>query len=444
MHGTAAGEAGSGGGAARRRVLYLVHSSAPGGALLSLRYLLEQIDRARYEPVVACIHPVPGVIEGFRALGVETVHARGISIYAHTTGEWHPLTSPVAVRRELSQWAGFRAAARATEALVRQLRPDLVHLNSVGFAPSALGARRAGAKVVWHVRESVVPGHFGVRRRMVSRWLRRWAHRVIFISEDDRRAAGARDYGVVIPNFVDHRRFDRALSGAAVRAELGIAPGAPVALFVGGIASIKGGRVFLRAMKLARRRVPGLVGVVAGGEGPWSRSVAARVARAVLPLVGSGTERQKFLRDYRGAEGFVHLLPFRGDPERLLAASDLMVVPHVAPHFARAVIEAGAMARPVVGSRIGGVEELVDHGVTGLLVPPRDPATLADAIVHLLADPAIAARMGEAGYRASLERFGAARNVARVLEIYDELLGSADPGASGAGRNTPGIPFPDR
>lgn len=409
-----------------RRVLYVAHSLWPGGAMLSLRYLVEALDRTRWEPVVACIHPVPAVMDAFRAAGAETLHAPGISVLPHTTGGWHPLTNPLGVMRAARTLRSFGPSARATAELVRRVRPDLVHLNSLTLAPSAAGARAAGAPVVWHVRESVHPGHLGVRRRWLRRAVRRWAHAAVFISEDDRRRLLGEDdpLGVVVPNWVDPGRFHRGLDGTPVRAELGIPPDAPVVLYFGGVGRLKGGHVLLPALRRARRAVPGLHAVIAGAVTPWDTRLPARVARAVLPLLGTGTERQRFLRDHRdgGMEGWAHLLPFRPDPERLLATADLVVFPSTGPHFARPVIEAGAMGRPVVASRLGGVEEAVEDGVTGFLVPPGDPEALGDAIARVLGDPAGARRMGEGGYAASREKHAPGPALERLMAVYEAVL----------------------
>ncbi|HEX2210724.1 MAG TPA: glycosyltransferase family 4 protein [Longimicrobium sp.] len=408
----------------RRRILYVAHSAFPGGAVLSLRYLLEALDRGRYEPVVACIHPVPEVMDAFGAAGAEVLHAPGISAFPHTTGGWDPLTSPFGALRAARAVRGFRPSARATAELVRRVRPDVVHLNSLVLAPSAAGAKAAGARVVWHVRESVHPGHAGVRRRWLGRAVRRWADEAVFISEDGRRRLTGGGFGVVIPNFVDHVRFDRSLDGSGVRAELGIPADAPLVLYLGGVSAIKGAHVLLSALSRARRSIPGLHALIAGAEVPWSRTLAARTARAVLPLLGTGTERQRFLRAYQegGMEDWVSLLPFRDHPERLFAAADLIVFPSTQPHFARPVIEAGAMAKPVVASRLGGVEELVDDGRTGLLVPPGDAAALADAITRVLGSPDLARRMGEAGYAASLEKYARQPIMERLMAVYDDVL----------------------
>jgi starch synthase len=228
----------------------------------------------------------------------------------------------------------------------------------------------------------------------------------------------------VIPNFADHRRFDRTLDGSGVRAELGVPPEAPLVLYFGGVSALKGGHVLLPALLRARREVPGLHALVAGAEAPWSRSPVARAARAVLPLLGTGTERQRFLRAYHdgGMEHWVRLLPFRPDPERLIAAAGVVVFPSTRPHFARPVIEAGAMATPVVASRLGGVEELVEEGRTGLLVPPGDAQSLGAAIARVLRDPELARRMGEAGYARSLREYARGPALEHLLAVYDAVL----------------------
>lgn len=410
----------------RRRILFIDHSAGTGGALVSLASLVRSLDRARYEPVVACIHDAPAGLEAFRAAGAEVLHAPGISIFPHTTGGWDPLHTPAGALRAARAAAAFAPSARATEALVRRVGADLVHLNSLVLAPSAAGARRAGARVVWQVRESVHPGDAGVRRRLLGRMLARWAHEAVFISQDDRRRLTGGRFGVVIPNFVDERRFHAGVDGAGVRAELGIPADAPLVLFMGGVSSIKGAHVLLPALALARRRVPGLHAIVAGAERAWSRAPAARAARAVLPLLGSGTERQRFLRAYREGEmeGWTRLLPVRPDPERLMAAADLVVFPSTVPHFARPVIEAAAMSRPVVASRIGGVEELVEDGRTGLLVGPGDAAALADGIARVLLDPAMARSMGDAAYAVYLRRFAREPIMRQMMEVYERVLGS--------------------
>jgi glycosyltransferase involved in cell wall biosynthesis len=116
----------------------------------------------------------------------------------------------------------------------------------------------------------------------------------------------------------------------------------------------------------------------------------------------------------------------RTDVPQLLAACDVLVFPSVEPHFARPIIEAGAMGKPVVASRLGGPLELVAEGETGLLVPREDPQALAEALIEVLRDPERAAALGEAGYQQAREHFNADKNAQATFALYDQLLG---PGA---------------
>jgi glycosyltransferase involved in cell wall biosynthesis len=318
----------------------------------------------------------------------------------------------------------FLPSIQATMELIQFVEPDIVHLNSLVLVPSALGAKLAGVKLVWHIRESVHPGHFGLRRRLLRSLVTRLADEIVFICDQNKQQLMVKRKGVVVNNIVDFTRFDRHLNGLVVREELGLDPSAKVILFLGGMSHIKGAPVFLAALPQVKQQVPELEVIIAAALGPQSNKVVARIARTVLPLVGSGTPRQQFdaLLDTGHIRSYAHLLPFSRDPERLMAAADVVVSPFTEPHFGMPVVEAGAMAKPVVASRIGGLEESVVDGQTGLLVSPNDPSALADAIVCVLKDEVLAHLLGEAGYHRAFVQHNADVHVLKIQMIYDRLL----------------------
>jgi glycosyltransferase involved in cell wall biosynthesis len=105
--------------------------------------------------------------------------------------------------------------------------------------------------------------------------------------------------------------------------------------------------------------------------------------------------------------------------------SDVFVFPSlVAEGLPMALLEALALSKPVVATDVGGVPEIVEDGKTGLVVPPRDAAALAEGIVRVLSDPVLARRLGEAGRETVLARFPARTMVQRTEELYFGLLGS--------------------
>jgi glycosyltransferase involved in cell wall biosynthesis len=112
---------------------------------------------------------------------------------------------------------------------------------------------------------------------------------------------------------------------------------------------------------------------------------------------------------------------FEADLPGALAALDVVAVPSWNEAFSLVTAEAMAAGRAVVASRAGALEELVSHEETGLLVPPRDPRALADALLRLAADPALAERLGREARR-SATRFAREPRVAEVLALYERVL----------------------
>ncbi len=123
----------------------------------------------------------------------------------------------------------------------------------------------------------------------------------------------------------------------------------------------------------------------------------------------------------RGGER-VHLLGVRSDIPDLLHASDLFALASDYEGLPVAVIEAMAAGLPVVATAVGGVPELVEHGITGLLTPPRDGPALARALATLAADPSLRTAMGERGAERA-RGFGAARMIESYAVLFEEIAG---------------------
>jgi len=164
---------------------------------------------------------------------------------------------------------------------------------------------------------------------------------------------------------------------------------------------VKGVADFVDAAALVAREIPSARFVVAG-DGSEAESLAARRTPALA-------DRLAFMG---------HL----DHVEPLVAALDVLALPSLSEALGLVLLEAGALGVPVVATAIGGVPEVVDDGVTGILVSPGQPPALAEAVTQLLRDPARARAMGAAG-RARVEReFTLERTVTRHLAVYEGLL----------------------
>lgn len=264
--------------------------------------------------------------------------------------------------------------------------PNLVHVS----APDILGHRA----VSW-ARQHDIPVLASLHTRFetylryyhlsfAEPWLERLLTR--FYNRVDRvmvpGASMARllhEWGVVTPvgiwsRGIDHARFSPARRDLAWRRSLGIADGEAAIGFLGRLVKEKGLDIFAEvARELARREVPHKLLVI--GEGPARDWFAAQTPGAVFAGFQSGD-----------------------DLGRAVAAMDVFFNPSVTETFGNVTLEAMAAGVPVVAARATGAVDLIEDGVTGFLVPPRDVTAYADAIERIARDPQLRRRLGEAGH----------------------------------------------
>jgi glycosyltransferase involved in cell wall biosynthesis len=217
-------------------------------------------------------------------------------------------------------------------------------------------------------------------------------------------------------------RLDVGDHAHAVRAELGIPPKCPVLMSVGSVQRPKGHWLLLDAF-LRLPSTAHLVLVTGGVTPDYALSPRGRVKHALgMPL----DNLDAWLRDARrlGVLDRIHVTGFRTDVARLLAAADVLVFPSIEPEgFGRPIIEAMALARPVVATDVGPSAELLGPDAGRLVAP--DAASLAGAVADLLVSPEARTRLGKAG-RARVERcFTLERQVLEMSTIYRKALLSA-------------------
>lgn len=351
------------------RVLYLQPAASFGGAERQATYVIEKLPHHGVEvlPIVGPGHEIAQLLAG-----------RGIDFLFDAD-----LPADEKAPRSLGRRAAlYGAYVRAFFRLLRHLErhPAVQDCHLVYAArPFAwvLGTwlgRRLGIPVVWragtqfeHWLQPAVLGAFARRRAPKA---------VVYTSEAVRRALAPRipAPGFVLHNGVDMTRFSSAVSTADLRTELGIPPDAPVIALVARIAPEKGLDLLLAVAGLLRARLPGVRLLVAGDSG-W-RDDFARACRLA------------------GLDDAVHLLGFVGQVERVYATADIVVSTSLAEGCPNAVLEAMAMGRPVVATRVGGTAEVLCHERDGVLVPPADAQALAQAVVSLWSSPASRANMG--------------------------------------------------
>ncbi|MBI5236466.1 MAG: glycosyltransferase [Deltaproteobacteria bacterium] len=286
--------------------------------------------------------------------------------------------------------------------LIKQERVDVVstHSGDDSLLLAVAGRLSSSRPIIVRTRHLALP----ITSKMSYSLL---PHIVVTVSDAVRRylvdEKGINANRVVsIPTGVDLKIFDPDSAPGTLRQELGLDSEIPIVGTVAILRKKKGHHVLLEAIPMALESFPSAVFVFAG-DGPQRSNIEERIKS-----LGLGKS--------------VKLLGLRKDVPAVLSSIDLFVLPTLQEALGTSILEAAAMKKAVIASNVGGVGEAVIDGVTGLLVPPEDAASLAGAIINLLKDREKTAQMGEAG-RAMVERSFSMDAMARgMFELYNGLL----------------------
>lgn len=396
------------------RVAFLSASGQVGGAERALLDLVASLREAEPEWELHVVAAGEGsLVRHAMALGA-VVHPLPFPRGLGRAGDAGGRSAALLARLVLAGPAGA-LWLRRLRALLRRLRPDVVHSNGLKMHVAGALALPPGARLVWHVHD--YPG----ARPLMARALRRLAPRAAAaiavsrsVAGDLRRVCGPGLDVRVVHNAVDLARFTPGGERAPLHALAGMPAPPPGSVSIGLVATMglwKGHDVFLRALA---RLPPGLParGYVVGGR------IYATAGSEVDPHALRRLAAELGVAERVGFTGFVD------DAAAAMRALDVVVHASTQPEpFGLVIAEAMACARPVVVSAAGGAGEIVRDGVDALAVPPGDVGALADALRRLAEDGALRARLGAAG-RARAERgFDRARLAREVAPLYRALAG---------------------
>jgi glycosyltransferase involved in cell wall biosynthesis len=375
------------------RVVELLATGTNGGAQEHVFGLLTRIDAARYE-----VH----VISLSSGSAVRKLQRHGI---------------PVTVIDDPDD----AIATGAVAALLGDLRPEVIHNHM--YRAELVGTRAAIALgEIGRPRPFVVSTVHSSRVRSEDdraelRILTPRMDRLIAVSRSivDKLHHEGRDTAPIqlIHNGVDLQRYDHQGPCCTLREEYGLPAEGPIVGVVARLEPEKGHPTLLEAWPL----------------------VLAAVPDATLLVVGEGSRREALeaMSHELGIAGRVVFTGRRDDVPAVTAALDVAVLPSYREALGLTILEAMALSRPVVASNVGGIPEMIEDGVTGLLVPPRDAESLATAIVRLLRDHPLADMLARAGHDLVHERFCIELMVDAVERIYDEGARSLRPSEVAAG-----------
>ncbi len=297
-------------------------------------------------------------------------------------------------------WRTFGKVDPATVArlvaLIKATRADVIHTHlSTASLLGALAAKIAGVPSVAHVHGLNVASAYKYSTAMIA---------VSDAVKDHLCSQGIPpDRIKVIHNGVDLGAFD-GIDPSAAKREIGCNSAAPVVGVFGRLSAEKGQALAVQAMALIARKHP----------------------TAMLLVVGKGKDRAALERTASelNIADRVRFAGFSDDVPRFMSACDIVISPSLKEGLGLVAIEAMALAKPVVASAVGGLNETVVHGETGFLIPPNDPDALARSVNRFIEDKPLAERMGALGRKRAEEQFDTRKQVSLLLDAIRETVGN--------------------
>lgn len=386
------------------RILAVSSSAGLLGAARSFELLIQNIDRTAWNPLVICPSRGPLVDQLAEAHIPVTVLAKDPDITdACLEGPPFRLSPRLPVR--MAHRVKYIADLMG---IVREKHIELVYLNTIKNASSAMAAKLMRKPVVWHIRETA--WDFSGVRKLRLYTLQLIADRVIVVSQYNRQLMMGlgipSEKLVTIYNGVDLNRFTVMQQRDPVLAnDLGIAPDEIVVGMIGVWSRYKGAMQFLQAARQLAVENSRLKFIMVGGE--------------IESDVEYGVAVKNALREF-GTK--VNAVGNQRDVRPYLGMMDIFVMPSLAESFTRVNLEAMAMGKPVVATAVGGTPEAIVDGDTGFLIPPNDPAAIADRVQILLENPHLIKQMGQRGRERVSKLFSVEVYVHGIQEVWSSVL----------------------
>jgi glycosyltransferase involved in cell wall biosynthesis len=364
-------------------VLHIIHGLTWGGAENQVVTLAPALSNDRYNIHVCCL--------GSEGVQADALRARGIRV--------------VSLNMRLRYWP--LAACRLFR-LIKQLKPQIVHthMSDANFWGTLVG-KLAGVPVILTTQVGM---NLWKKRRhlLLDRLVNHFTDKMIVVSEEIRERQiknqlVSREKIMTIPIAVDIERFSGLDTRDELKAQIGVNASSPL---VGTVARLvrdkrldhllEAARIVCDAAPLARFRII--------GDGPLREALEVQARQ--LNLVPE----------------YVRFLGNRPDVADFFSALDIFVLSSETEGLPVALLEAMAASKPVVATGVGGIPQAIQDGRNGLLIPPHDPASLADAILTVMEDSTLRESLAREGYRTVKARFSIDVIAQQMIALYDSLL----------------------
>lgn len=393
-----------------KKILFIHHATGWGGAPNSMIKLINSLDSSKYDVEVLLLkHSIVAEILTENGINYQIAdsifYKKYYQYFIHSEARYIKWHQPYHFLKLFVLWILSRYYFAKLE--LSKYEVDIIHLNSSVLTDWLAPAKKKG-KVVIHIREPYRKGNLDLLHSFFVSQLRMYADRIIAISRDNAKRINLPEKTHVIYDYDDIPKNESSIESYSSKK----------VLYLGGAASIKGFFTLVDALDYLNKDIKVYFGgSYAAAKKP--RNVAKRLLKSIL-LYGKKREVAiKKMKSHPNADEI-------GMTDKVHSYLDVvccLVSPFSVPHFSRPVIEAHLHKKPAIGTDVEGMDEIIDRGINGLIVPKNNPKALAEAINYLCSNPVESKKMGETGYNKAKKLYSP-ENIKDIERVYSKLLKS--------------------
>lgn len=394
------------------KVLYVAHEPGIDGSNTSLRYLVARLKSLSLIEELM-LTPNETVANYYREAGLRASVMPSIYTLPFIEFSGYGKGLCGGLIRQAKGFIRWRCVANVFIPFLKSFNPDIIHLNDNILIMHAEVAHNLGFSVVMHDRSPVAQGTIGFRHALLVAAWQRWVAAIIVICPSYiRRLGNAASIAHVVHNPFDITRFKIVESTSVHNREKKDL----CRVLLVGARPEKGLFEAIQALELAKQCRLQVVGMV------HASLIEKRWADAVHNCTGYHKKVAKWIASHSETGARIDFLGAVNDVPSVIASNDVVIIPWTTHHFARPLIEAWLMKKPVIAADVDGVAEYCINGVNSSVFPAGNIRALADALVKVSTEQEFADQLGSGGYQTAKEFIGADDCHLKVLEIYKNVL----------------------
>ena len=406
-----------------KKVLFIQHANGLGGSVYSLKYTIEELtklDKVNFLFEVLLMRKSKDVQKLYEKSNIKVKYFKEISTYEYSQAKFFNLFNPFELFLELIQLLKLPISVFNLVLILKKLKPDIIHLNSSVISSGVIAGWILKIPVIWHFREAPPKKYLGFRK-FIFKTLMKMTKKCFFISKSNLKEWEGHYNGEVVYNFINIKKFNSQINKNLYNGDnLKLT-------FLGGVPKIKGGHVLLKSFIKAHNNGYKFQNVELNFYGGIFQ-VPDNFIFSIANFISSFFNINKLLPNSILINNLIkeiqekkiiklNVKSFTNNVAQAIFNSDVIVFPATRPHFARPVIEAGALKKTVLASNISGMDEIVVQGKTGYILNFSDYKLLFKYIENLR-DDKFRNKLGQENFNFVISNFKLETTTGKILKSY--------------------------